>query len=158
MSAENIIRALTSALEKLAAVTVILLAIFVTGNVFTRFAFKVSVPDVDAFAGFLLLAIVFLPLGMVSFREEQLRVLVFYDRVQGKAKRYLTAFIEIVFLTFVALLLIGTIYYSVRAFLERTMKPGMLDIPIAWPSLIIPLGLFCLFLTSLVMTIRRRKT
>jgi TRAP-type C4-dicarboxylate transport system permease small subunit len=140
----------------LAAISLILIGVFVLAQVLARLA-GVPLPGTDDLAGYAMATSAFLGLAHTFNRGAHVRVTLLLDQVRPAGQRYLE----------IAALAIGTItvgfflWYAVDLTIEsammREVSTGLLKIPTAVPQALMSIGVAALFialLDSLQMVLR----
>lgn len=142
---------------RLAAISLILIGVFVLAQVLGRLA-GVPLPGTDDLAGYAMASSAFLGLAHTFNRGAHVRVTLLLDQVRPARQRYL----EIVALAIGTVTVGFFLWYAVDLTFEsavmKEVSTGLLKIPTAVPQAIMSLGVAALFialLDSLQMVLRR---
>ena len=123
-----------------------LLTGLVTVAVITRYVFNAPLLFSDEISEYLLLGSVFFGLGYTMRVGGHIRVEMVLHRLPPKVQKSLTECLRIVFLTYVLLLLAGTIAVVWSYYTKGTASFTLLRTPLVWPALLMPIGLLILVL------------
>jgi len=122
------------------AIGLIAIALMITIDVFVRWATGRPIVGVFEFSGVLLVMVTFLPLGMVLFTNQQLRVDIILELVKNKTVAVLGLVdVAIGLIVFGLLLWIGTDEF-LKAYQGRFLLRGMIEIPTWIPNAMIWMG------------------
>lgn len=133
----------------LGAVALIAISILVSVDVSMRWTTGRSIAGVFEVSSVLLVMATFLPLGLVLFRHEQLRVDIIFDWVRGRVLTGLAAIdVATGLIVFGVLLWISTEEFQ-KAYNGRFLLRGMIEIPTWIPLAMIWVGTALVMLTLL---------
>lgn len=132
----------------LGAMALIAISVLITADVCLRWLTGRSIAGVFEVSSVLLVMATFLPLGLVLFRHEQLRVDIIFDWVRGRVTAGLAAIdVATGLIVFGVLLWITTEEFH-KAYQGRFLLRGMVEIP-TW----IPLGMIWAGTALVVLTL-----
>ena len=123
------------------------LAAMITVDVFVRWLTGRPFIGVFEVSQVILVVVTFLAIGLVQYRQRQLRVDIFSARAKGLPARFLTALDCVVGLAFFGLLLWTGGLEWVKAYTGGYLRRGMVEIPTAIPLAFLVVGTFFMCLT-----------
>lgn len=149
------LRAAVEAPTWLAALFVLLMALHMAADVVAKYVFNVPIDGTTEIVSFYyMIGIVFLPIGRVETREQQIAVDILYDFMGPRIRRAMRAFASLLGLAFFVILLIQTSKDALRAFSVGELAMGEAAIAI-WPArVMLPLGFACGALAILLRLFR----
>ncbi len=125
------------------------LAAMITVDVFVRWLTGRPFIGVFEVSQVILVVVTFLAIGLVQYRQRQLRVDIFSARAKGLSARLLTVLDCVIGLAFFGLLLWTGGMEWVKAYTGEYLRRGMVEIPTAIPLAFLVIGTFFMCLTLL---------
>ncbi|SFJ54011.1 TRAP transporter small permease [Celeribacter neptunius] len=141
---------ISRAMIGLAGVGILAMLVLVVADVLGRAVFNVAIPGIDTIvASYLMVATIFLPLGLLQLLDENIAVDILRDQVPDAVKDVFDIVGHLLAVGFYVLL--GWLYFkvAVEAFEIKEYVTGTWNVPI-WPArILMPLGLFVAALAAL---------
>ncbi len=120
-------------LADIAGVALVVMMVMTAISSFGRFLFSTPVPDVEAIAEMLLVAVVFLPLAYTQARREHVAVTLFTDRASAAVRSGLIWFGCLVGFVAFAVLLYALYQGTTKAYVTGDAYLGVNQI-VTWPA------------------------
>ena len=144
-------------LARVALAALISMMALVTIEVLIRKLFGISTKIAHDFAGFFLVALIFLGAAETLRVGKHLRVSILRDRFSQKIKPAVEKLSYVICIIFVSILLWASITLVVNSYEKGSLTESVVQVPEFIPELIIPVGLFSLILQLLAQFYREFK-
>ncbi len=156
---EKAVRKLGEGMAICGGIAMVLMMLHIVADVATKYLFNDPIDGTtEIVAAYYMIAVVFLPLAYVTFREGQLIVELFTGWMSKRPLSLLNGFAGIVSLAYLAFLIQHTAAEAIRRTIEGEAWETSVELVAVWPSRwMLPIGLAAMALYVLIETIRNLR-